>query len=168
MRTKIFILGLVLCSLTGCTQTWYVGTNASANHSYSTFTKAVEGEELKAVMKNSSVLRVRNISAQADSVSWYDLSRATHRTVATADILRVERKDVLAGAVDGLLLGAAVGAGIATLSALILKGDLGGSHGGVGLAIIGYGSAGGVLGLGVGAAIGHTTEYRFLADTTHQ
>ena len=88
------------------------------------------------------------------------------RSVATADVCQVVTKDHAGGAIEGLFLGAITSAGVFTIATLLMGNlDTKPDGGGVYAVIVG-GLAGGLLGIGIGAAAGHTYEYQFVPDST--
>ncbi len=144
----------------GCSSTSLVSSDQSKTfYTYETFNEKMKGDNIEVFLRDSSKSLIKDIHAGPDSVTWYNIEKSQRQSVATMDVNRVEYVSHWGGAAEGLLIG---GGGAAALI-LALNGNS--TSGWQFYGAVAYGGLGGLLGLGVGAAIGHTSKYHFMLDS---
>ena len=159
----VVLVSLLAFSACTTTRTAQPGTPEAA-----AYLRAVAGDVVTVTLVGGERVRARSVRVGADSTSWLDPASRALRSVATAEVVRVERTDRQRGAVRGAVTAAAV-AGVASAVAAYALQDpddctptiVTGCGTGTRVALsVALGSAAGFLaafpGAGVGALVGET------------
>jgi len=160
-----YLLGAIFCMTLaflglGCSNSHQVQNNLpDHNLTYEQFNKEVSNQIATVVFADDTNFAARNISVKSDSLSWTDMASNMRRSAPVEKILRVEIKDRLHGALDGLAVGAFCT--LASTVAIMWSGCWSNA-----LFLPGAGVMG-MFGL-VGADRGHKTEYYFHRGEYHE
>ena len=100
----------------GCSASLDVVRNRSDDTSnlvtYEDVKRRVGDQIAKICLKDGERIDARVIDVQFDSTRFVDLRDSSHRTIETLDIVSIEVTNATVGMIEGLLFGAATGAGL--------------------------------------------------------
>jgi hypothetical protein len=131
---------------------------------YAELNEELDSEDVTIIKTNQEVIKGYDIKLSQDSTMWRD-SQQNKIFDPTREIKEIIFESAWDGAEDGFTYGFLIGAGVGILGVLGNTDDGDKSYSSPGLATaligIGWGLGFGLIGLPVGAAIGHTDKYIF-------
>jgi hypothetical protein len=157
-----FFLGLILSAATGCSSSSYVGKEPARDTcSFAQLNENCKGHIVAIWTLQGEEIMANDLFVDPDSTTFQESTTEKRTAIVTSSVERVTIRRVGAGAIDGIIWGAIVGAPIgvflgAAAAALEDSGDK--LDGAVVAGSIAVASA---LGAGVGALARHTDEYVF-------
>ena len=154
----LFSLLICLCS---CSSTYHVTHDLS---SYEKLNQEIGVGEVTMVNRNGEMITAAEIKVSLDSIRWID-SGSGKLSVSTTKIQEIVHQNSWKGAKDGFRIGFVVGAVVGVAGALTNDIEIKSLPPIVSTGMIGLlgGLGYGIIGLPVGAALGHTDRYIFQA-----
>lgn len=165
MKTISFILIISIIHFISCSSTYTISHSKSA---YDELNEELEGERGEIILTNGDLVVGKNIKIWVDSLSCVESNSEAKMFIPTLDIKKIAITNHWRGAWDGFRYGALIG-GVTGLIVGIAAGlpfdpeEDGGGWGGAKIGtlglIFGIGINAGLIGLPIGAIIGHTDKY---------
>lgn len=154
-----FLFGLTLSVAAGCSSSYTVGNEPGPDtYSFAQVNENVKDHSVAIRTLQGEEMRATGLFVGSDSTSFLLSSTNKRMTVATASVETITIKKAGAGAINGLIPGAIIGApaGLLLGSLAVAFKDNRDVDGPVAAGVFAGVAA---LGAGVGALIGHTDEY---------